>query len=117
VARSVETVPGFENAVDSQVRMLDATCAAGVLFLIDELEAAGPDLDERCGLLDMRHEVYSLRIPGCRRHRLAVSIDRGARDACAVHGVIATSKRPCAAAYRLAATQLELTGKPWEPAR
>ena len=91
VARSVDTVPGFAEVVENQIRALDADCATGVLFLIDELEAADPDLDERCGLLDMRHEVYAVRIPGCRRHRLVVSIDRDRNDACVVHGVVPAS--------------------------
>jgi hypothetical protein len=87
-----------------------------VLFLIDELEAADPDLDERCGLLDMRHEVYAVRIPGCRRHRLVVSIDRDRNDACVVHGVVPAAGRACNAAHGFAAAQLELTGRAWEPA-
>jgi hypothetical protein len=116
VARSVDTVPGFAEVVEDQIRALDADCATGALFLIDELGAADPDLDERCGLLDMRHEVYAVRIPGCRRHRLVVSIDRGGKNACAVHGVVPAAGRICDAAHGLAAVQLKLIGRAWEPA-
>jgi len=51
-------------------------CVDGVDLLLEELEAADPPAEDRCGLLDLRHEVYALRIPRYARMRLAVSIDR-----------------------------------------
>lgn len=71
-------------------------CVDGVDLLLEELETADPAAEERCGLLDGRHEVYTLRIPRYARMRLAVSIDRvGDLGPVTVHGLVPSTARPC----------------------
>ena len=91
-------------------------CVDGVDLLLEELEAADPPAEDRCGLLDLRHEVYALRIPRYARMRLAVSIDRAPGDLgpVTVHGLVASTARPCDAARGLAVRHLHLIAPAWE---
>ena len=91
-------------------------CVDGVDLLLEELEATDPPVEERCGLLAGRHEVYALRIPRHARTRLAVSIDRAPAGfgPVTVHGLVASTARPCDAARGLAERHLHLIAPAWE---
>lgn len=111
----VAAVPDFEAAVLEDFMAASADCVDGAHLLLAELAVQEPDLDERCGLLGGRHEVYALRIPRCSRLRLSVSIDRRLGDgAVTVHGLVPSTARPCDAGRRLAETHLRLTAPAWE---
>lgn len=106
---------GHDTAVLDSIRSLSMVCKEGVFLLEEELGSNDPDLDERCGLLAGRHEVYALRIPGCRGQRLAVSIDLAASDPspATLHGAV-PARDACASARRLATQQLAPLNPTWE---
>lgn len=87
-------------------------------MLLEELAHLDPDPDERCGLLDGRHELYAIPVPGCRRLVLAVSLDTGRPDPwpCTVHGLLGRTGTPCAQARKRAERHLNLVDPIWEPA-
>lgn len=116
--RRVAPVPAFEDAVLAEFEAATADCVDGAHMLLEELETQEPDADERCGLLAGRHEIYALRIPLCARMRLAVSIDRGvgAFGPVTVHGLVASTARPCETGRRLAETHFGLNALAWEVA-
>jgi hypothetical protein len=95
-----------------------ARCVEGAEFLLEELEAQDPDLDERCGLLDGRHEIYAVVVPGCSSLVLVVSLDVSGRQPwrCTVHGLLARRGRPCDAGRARAARHFDLVNPSWEPA-
>lgn len=114
--RRVAPVPDAEDAVLADFHAAPDDCLDGAHLLLEELETQEPDLDERCGLLADRHEIYALRIPRCARLRLAVSVDRKAGDfgPVTVHGLVASTARPCDAGRRLAETHFRLIAPAWE---
>jgi hypothetical protein len=114
--RRVAPVPEVEAAVLADLAAASVDCLDGVDMLLEELETADPSADERCGLLDGRHEVYVLRIPRCARMRLAISIDRarGGFGPVAVHGLVPSTARPCDASRMLAERHLRLIAPAWE---
>lgn len=113
--RTVREAPGHEHDLLASIRRLSRACKEGVFLLEEELESNDPDLSERCGLLADRHEVYAIRIPGCRGYRLAVSIDLKSTKPppVTIHGAI-QSQEACAVAGRLATAQLGLINPTWE---
>lgn len=116
--RKVAPVPAQYEAVLDEFRALSPRCVAGADFLLEELESADPDLEERCGLLEDRYEIYTIAIPDCRGSVLAVALDTGRRQPwpCLLLGVLSRRGAVCDAA-RLRATQhLSLIDPSWEPA-
>lgn len=120
MSRTVTAPVGFEEEVLADFRNASVECVAGVDFLLEELAAQDPDPDERCGLLALRFELYALRIPGCPRWRLLLSIERPAEPAlqpCRIHGLAPALARPCDLLRPRAERHLRLINPVWEPAR
>lgn len=117
MSRTVEPVPEFRDDVLKDFESPSAGCVAGADFLLEELERTDPDLDERCGLLDNRHEVYALRVPNCRGLALVVSFDtsRNRPWPCTLHGLLSRRSRPCEAGRHRAVKHLDLVNPSWEP--
>ncbi|MCV6594350.1 MAG: hypothetical protein OIF48_15460 [Silicimonas sp.] len=119
--REVRTVDGADTAFFEDLKALSPDCAASVYFHLETLEGEDPDIAEPgdpscelCGAIALRYEVFSASIPGCRGHRLILTIDRH-DNVVLVHRVLKRRKRTTSEAYRLAASQLDLGGHPWEP--
>lgn len=104
-----------EDEILASIRSLPMQCREEVLMIEQELESHDPDLDERCGLLADRFEVYAIRVPGCRRFRLAVSMDfrSGFPPPVTIHGVI-PARRACEASRHLATRHHTLINPSWE---
>ncbi|MBA5779066.1 hypothetical protein H2509_18205 [Stappia sp. F7233] len=104
-----------QTVIDS-IRRLTMACKENVLMLEEELKSNDPDLDERCGLLDNRFEVYAVAIPQCPRAKLALSIDfgDGSPPSVMLHGAVGAANA-CAAACRLAIWHRNLMNPTWEP--
>lgn len=118
MSREVEPVPEFHDEVLESFKKPTSKCVAGADFLIEELEEQDPDLNERCGLLDNRHEVYALSVPECRGNVLIVSLDTSKKRPwpCTLHGLISRRGRPCEIGRQLATTHFNLIDPSWEPA-
>lgn len=116
--RRVEPVPGFSEEVLKDFEAPSAACVTGADLLLEELETHDPDLDERCGLLADRFEVYALRIPRCAHLALVVSLDTAGRRPwrCIVHGLVPRRPRACERGRRRAARHFDLIDPSWEPA-
>ena len=99
MGRTVEPAPGFGDEVLEDFAAPSTRCVAGAELLLQELEDQDPDLEERCGLLADRYEVYALRIPGCPHLVMAVSMDTASPRPwrCFVHGLLSSRARPCEA--------------------
>ena len=78
VNREVCEPGAFEDEIFEAIMRLSESCRENILRLDAELRENDPDADERCGIYDMRFEVFALAIPGCGGHRLIVSLDHGA---------------------------------------
>ncbi len=119
--RAVAPVPEFEDDILQELGNPSADVVAAVDLLLEELETRDPDVDERCGLLDFRYELYAMRIGTARRHRLAVAIDRadrrssGGRDRCIVFGLVPVRPDACIDAMRRTTRHLKLVNPRWEP--
>lgn len=115
--REVEPVPAFSEEVLSEFEAPSTKCVAGAEFLLEELETHDPDLSERCGLLDNRHEVYVLRIYRCPRLVLVISLNtsRNKPWPCTVHGLVTKANRPCDAGRKKATRHFNLINPAWEP--
>lgn len=118
VRRRIAALAAFEDEILAELEQASVDCVDGVHLLLEELETQDPGLNDRCGLLATRHEVFALRIPGCARSKLVVSMDLEAAPPrpCAVHGLVASTARPCEAGRRRATTQFGLIDPVWEPA-
>lgn len=119
--RRIGTVSRFEREILDEFadRAVSKECASGADFRLEELEEQEPDIDERCGLLDNRHEIYALIIPDCSRYALAVSLDIGSVEQpwpCTVHGLVSRGNRPCEQARFRATKHFQLINPSWEPA-
>lgn len=113
-SRVVREAPGFTTEILNSIRPLSDVCKEGVFTLEEEWETNDPDVDERCGLLAVRHEIYSVRIPGCRGYRIAVSMDLGSKPPpITIHGAI-RSKGACMLAQKIATRHLKLINPSWE---
>lgn len=88
--RAVEPVLDFHDQVLNDFRDASSPCVEGAYFLIEELETQDPDLDEKCGLLDDRYEVYALKVPKCSSLSLIVSLDTSQEEPwpCTLHGLV-----------------------------
>ncbi|WP_412508589.1 hypothetical protein [Roseovarius sp. SYSU LYC5161] len=62
--RDVEACDGFEEDFMVQLEGLTAETAAGFLELIDDLRHTVPEPRNRCGVLNVKREVFALPIPG-----------------------------------------------------
>lgn len=114
--RQVRPVEGYKDAVLAQVRDLSADCAADVLFFVELLETEDPDASDDCGELDQAYSLYACRLPDCRDWCLVVTIPgRDRQGECLIHGLVRAGEGQCGAAYILAARQLKLQHKPWDP--
>jgi len=111
-------VKKFRKEVLDDFRSPSKDCVTGADFLLEELDNEDPDLNERCGLLADRHEVYAVRVPRCPHLVLAVSLDLGERRPwpCTVHGLL-PSQNACEAARQRAARHFDLIDPGWEPAK
>ena len=118
VRRRVEPVPAFAAEVLKDFEKPSTRCVTGAVFLLEELEQQDPDLEERCGLLADRHEIYALDIPRCAHLRLVVSLDTRQRRPwpCTIHGLVRSADRPCESGRVRATRHLDLTHLSWEPA-
>ena len=118
VQRRVEPVSAFADEVLQDFMKPSTRCVTGAHFLLEELESQDPDLEERCGLLDDRHEVYALIIPRCSHLVLIVSLDTKQRRPwpCTVHGLVRSRKTPCDGGRSRATRHFALTNPSWEPA-
>ncbi|WP_143526115.1 hypothetical protein [Roseivivax lentus] len=116
--RKVAPLPAYHDAVLDEFRALSRPCVAGAEFLLEELESADPDPDERCGLLEDRYEIYTLAIPGCRGTALALALDTARRPPwpCLLLGLMSRRGDLCEAARRRATQHLSLIDPSWEPA-
>lgn len=114
--RQVTPVESYKDAVLTQVRDLSAECAADLFFFVELLQAEDPDVSDDCGELDRAFSVYACSLPNCPAWRLVVTISSRDRQAdCLVHGLVRAGEGHCTAAYTLAAQQLKLQHKPWDP--
>ena len=118
VSRPVEPVAQYHDEVLQDFAAPSTACVAGADFLLEELEETDPDLDERCGLLDNRFELYALRVPKCPHLALVVSLDTGQDRPwpCTLHGLLSRRSRPCEAGRHRAAKHFNLIDPSWEPA-
>jgi len=118
VRRRVEPVPAFAAEVLKDFEKPSTRCVTGADFLLEELEQQDPDLEERCGLLADRHEIYALDIPRCAHLVLVVSLDTKKRQPwpCTVHGLHRSHDRPCDAGRSIATRHFALINPSWEPA-
>ena len=116
--RAVGPVAAFEGEVMAEFLALSTNCLAGADMLLEELERGDPDVEERCGLLADRYEVYAMRLPGCRRLAMIASLDTGRPRPwpCIVHGLVANRAGACRAGQARAERHLALTRPSWEPA-
>lgn len=74
-----------------------------VLMLEDELKYNDPEADDKCGVIAKRYKVFAMTIPGCKTHRLGVSVDiRSGKLAPPVmlHGVTRAGDGCCAEVKR-----------------
>ena len=120
--RIVDVAPSFRIEVGDTIGKLDITCGSGVFMLIEELKNPDPkiqpDVDERCGLLANKREIYALDIPGCDGFYLVISLD------CAdpltgpviLHGAIAAKDQTCEVGRAIATRHFKLNNPIWEPA-
>lgn len=116
MSRKVGPVSDYRHLVLAQVGALSAVCAADVLFLVEQLETEDPDPSDDCGELDRSLSIYACRLPDCPDWRLVVSIPaRNSQAECLVHGLVSSGTAHCMAAYNMAASQLKLQHKPWDP--
>ena len=118
MSRTVEPVPKFQDDVLKDFKSPSVKCVEGADFLLEELEENDPDLDERCGLLNNRYEVYALPVPNCRSLVLVVSLDTSRNQPwpCTLHGLLSRRGRPCEAARKRAVKHFNLIDPSWEPA-
>ena len=118
--RKVEPVPDFTAEVLESFKTPSAACVEGADFLLEELERSDPDLDERCGLLANRYEIYALKIPNCASHLLIASLDTAGKRPwhCIVHGLTGKGRnsRFCETGRKKAVRQFKLVNPSWEPA-
>ena len=119
--RQVCEVPGHGDAFLESVNTLSPDCVTSLYFYLEALETEDPEVSEPqdeecelCGVIDLSYELFCATIPGCRTHRLVLTIDR-AEARVFVHALLRGRSRNCAEAYRIAAAQLQLDDKPWEP--
>lgn len=113
--RSVREPTGFESDLIVSIRPLSTICKEGVFLLEEELESNDPDINERCGLLNDRYEVYSVKIPGCKGHYLGISIDLKSSKPppVTIHGAVGAHKA-CTNVRNLVTRQLKLINPSWE---
>jgi len=118
LSRPVEPVPKYRDEVLKDFNHPSAKCVTGADFLLEELEDHDPDLEERCGLLDNRIELYALRIPSCSHLALLVSLTVSEEKPwpCVVHGLAESRSRPCEVARQKAIRHFGLIDPSWEPA-
>lgn len=116
--RAVEPVPAYHDEVLDDFRAPSPACIQGAYALLEELETQDPDLDERCGLLAGRFEVYAIPVPGCRSLALTVSLDTRADPPwpCTLHGLMSSRGRVCDAGRHRATKHFDLVDPGWEPA-
>ncbi|MBM9593302.1 hypothetical protein [Roseitranquillus sediminis] len=112
-ARSVTAADGCDEEIYRALKGLSERCQENMIALAEELAQADPEAEERCGMLDGRHEVFALRASGCGRARLLVSVDtRAAGRPVTIHGIAGTD--PCAAARALVSRHFNLRSAIWE---
>jgi hypothetical protein len=118
LTRKVEPVQEFEKEVLTDFSSPSVRCVEGADLLLQELEECDPDLNERCGLLANRYEIYAQDIPGCSTLKLIVSLDTHGIQPwpCKVHGLASRAGRPCEIGRSRAVRHLKLINPSWEPA-
>lgn len=116
--RPVEPAPKYRDDVLEDFKHPSTKCVTGADFLLEELEDHDPDLEERCGLLENRFELYALRIPNCSHLALLVSLTVSGKKPwpCVVHGLAERHSRPCEVARQKAIRHFDLCNPSWEPA-
>ena len=84
-------------------------------MLDEELCFNDPDLNDRCGLLNGRYEVYAATIPQCKMYKLVLSIDFAGSSPPPVmlHGAV-PSTAACESAKRLAGVHRHIANPFWE---
>ncbi|MDQ2094522.1 hypothetical protein [Rhodalgimonas zhirmunskyi] len=123
VNREVHEPEDFEDEIFEAIMRLSESCRENILRLDTELCENDPDADERCGVYDLRYEVFAMAIPGCGSHRLIVSLDHQAATGAAkqpgamMHGPIpqgANLAACCQAARKLVRKHRGLINPAWE---
>jgi len=116
VTRCVEPVAAFEDEVLADFRAPPVRCVEGVVLLLRELERHDPEPAERCGLLDDRHELYAIPVPGCGAYRLLVSLDTAGNRPwpCTLHGLRPAARNTCDTARTCATRHFGLIAPTWE---
>ena len=117
--RPVEPVAEFLNEILQDFRRPSSKCATGADLLLEELETQNPSLEDRCGLLADRYELYSLQVPDCPLLALIVSLDLASPLPwpCTIHGLLQSGARTCELGRGLATKHFKLTNPSWEPAK
>lgn len=110
-------VPGFEDDLLNELRTLPIDCAHGIYSMLDQLAEAEPSIQERCGRIADRYELYAVSIFDCPRRRLVVTIDENRKGRPrAAHGSVPAGAHACNTGLQLASRQLGLINPSWEPA-
>lgn len=111
----VAPVPGYEDQILEEYARLSLPCADGFYNMIRILEHNEPGLNDRCGLIDDRFELYAIPLPDCVKRAMIVTVDRK-RTAMprAIHGTVPRSSRACDRGAKLAIRQLGLVDPSWE---
>lgn len=110
-------VPGFEDDLLNELRTLPIDCAHGIYSMLDQLAEAEPGIQERCGRIADRYELYAVSIFDCPRRRLVVTIDENRKGRPrAAHGSVPAGAHACKTGLQLASRQLGLINPSWEPA-
>lgn len=111
----VEPVPGCEDEIVEEYAGLSLPCANGFSNMLDILEENDPNLNDRCGHLADRFELYAVPLPDCPKRVLIVTIDqKGAGSPRWIHGTLPVSEKTCERGSRIAIRQLGLVDPAWE---
>ena len=70
-----------------QLEGLTAETAAGFLELIDDLRHTDPEPRNRCGVLNVKREVFALPIPGDDQTNVVISIESPPSTRVDVHDI------------------------------
>jgi hypothetical protein len=116
-------VPSAKQEILRATDDMSDRCVSGLLMMLELLQnpEMQPDMEDRCGLLTEKsrgYEVYALRLPGCARYRLVVSLPE--KDPIGgqitMHGPVRATKNTCDDAAAIVRRHLKLVDPAWERA-
>ena len=112
---NVEPVPGHEDEVLEAFAKLPLSCANGFSSMMDILEENDPSLNDRCGFLADRYELYAIPLPDCAGRVLVLSIDqKAAARPRWLHGTLPASASACEQGRQIAVRHFGLIDPTWE---